>query len=417
MMIGESLNLASSAEISIMLFKYKAIDTEGEIKEGIIDAFNQDVAVNSLHSRGLVVSSIKPTRRESILRKVPFFNRVSQKELVIVSRQMATLFEAQVPALRTFRLLASETPSLALRESMNKVANDLQEGSSISDALAKHPHIFSGFYVNMVKVGEETGKLSQVFTYLADFLDRTYAATTKAKHALVYPTFVIAAFIGVMILMLTVVIPRISPILIETGAELPIYTKVVLAASQFLLDYGVLTLAGLALVVFFIARYFQTTKGAITLSNIKLNIPYLGNLYQKLYLSRIADNLNTMIASGISVLQALESTAAVVGNDVYETIIKESAQEVKGGKSLSAAFAKYDDIPSIITQMIRIGEESGELGNILKTLAKFYEREVYTAVDTLVDLIQPAIIVVLGVGVGFLLASVLMPIYNIAGSF
>jgi type IV pilus assembly protein PilC len=400
-----------------MLFKYKAIDVKGENKEGVIDAFNKDVAVNSLHSRGFVVSYIKSAKKESILRRVPFFNRVSLKELVIVSRQMATLFEAQVPALRTFRLLAAETPSAVLRESMEKVANDLQEGSSISDALSKHPHVFSPFYVNMVKVGEETGKLAQVFTYLADFLDRNYAATTKAKHALVYPTFVIAAFIGVMILMLTVVIPRISPILVETGTELPIYTKVVLATSQFLLDYGILTIAGLTLVIFFAARYFQTTKGSITLSNIKLNIPYLGSLYRKLYLSRIADNLNTMIASGISVLQALESTASVVGNDVYETIIKESAQEVKGGKSLSSVFAKYEDIPSIITQMVRIGEESGELGSILKTLAKFYEREVYTAVDTLVDLIQPAIIVVLGVGVGFLLASVLMPIYNIAGSF
>jgi type IV pilus assembly protein PilC len=322
-----------------------------------------------------------------------------------------------VPALRTFRLLAAETASSLLRDSMNKVANDLQEGSSVSEALARHPHIFSSFYVNMVKVGEETGKLDQVFTYLADFLDRNYAATSKAKHALVYPAFVVMAFIGVMILMLTVIIPRISPILIETGAELPIYTKVVLSASQFLLDYGILSLAGLALIVFIMAKYFQTAKGAITLSNVKLAVPYLGNLYRKLYLSRIADNLNTMIASGISVLQALESTSSVVGNDVYEAIIRKSAQEVKGGRSLSSVFEKYEDIPSIMTQMIRIGEESGELGNILKTLAKFYEREVFTAVDTLIDLIQPAIIVFLGVGVGFLLASVLMPIYNIAGSF
>ena len=400
-----------------MLFKYKAINAQGETKEGMIDTLSQDMAVNSLQSRGFVVSSVKPLDRASILRKIPFFNRVPVKDVVIVSRQMATLFEAQVPALRTFRLLASETASSVLRISLNKVADDLQEGSSISEALARHPHIFSDFYINMVKVGEESGKLDQVFVYLADYMDRTYAVTMKARHALVYPSFVVMAFIGVMVLMLTFIIPKISPILEETGAELPIYTKVILSTSQFLLDYGILTLAGLIVAAFFAVKYFQTAKGSVTLSNIRLSIPYLGNLYRKLYLSRISDNLNTMIASGISVLQALESTSAVVGNDIYETIMKESAQEVKGGKSLSAAFEKYEDIPSIMTQMIRIGEESGELGSILKTLAKFYEREVMTAVDTLVDLIQPAVIVFLGVGVGFLLAAVLMPIYNIAGSF
>src|SRR3989338_1953366 len=252
--------------------------------------------------------------------------------------------------------------------------------ATLSEALARHPNIFSNFYVSMVKVGEESGKLGQVFVYLADYLDRTYALTNKAKHAMVYPIFVIAAFIGVMVLLLTVIIPKITPILLESGAELPIYTKIVVGMSSFLLTYRIFLLS--------------------------LAIPFLGNLYRKLYLTRIADNMNTMIGSGISMLQALDSTSSVVDNDVFKAIIEESAEEVKGGKALSAAFAKYEDIPSIVTQMIRVGEETGELGNILGTLAKFYQREVVTAVDTLVDLIQPVIILVLGLSVGFLLAAV-----------
>lgn len=400
-----------------MLFKYHAIDNSGAEKEGIIDALNKDVAISSLQNRGLVVSSVEPLEKPSILRKIPFLNRVASKDIVIVTRQMATLFEAQVSALRVFRLLSSETDHPVLKRSLGQVADDLQEGSSISAALEKHPHIFSDFYVSMVKVGEESGKLSQVFVYLADYLDRTYAVTTKAKHALIYPTFVIIAFIGVMVLLFTVVIPRITPILLETGVELPVYTKAVLWMSSFLLNYGIYLLVALIIMTFVFFKYFRTQSGRLTLDNLKLSVPYVSNLYQKLYLTRIADNMNTMTSSGVSMIQAIESTAEVVDNEIFKEILQDAALKVKAGKSLSSALAEYREVPSIMTQMIKVGEETGELAHILDTLAKFYQREVITAVDTLTDMIQPAIIVVLGLGVGFLLAAVLMPIYNIAGAF
>ncbi len=400
-----------------MLFKYHAIDNSGAEKEGIIDALNKDVAISSLQNRGLVVSSVELLEKPSILRKIPFLNRVASKDIVIVTRQMATLFEAQVSALRVFRLLSSETDHPVLKRSLGQVADDLQEGSSISAALEKHPHIFSDFYVSMVKVGEESGRLSQVFVYLADYLDRTYAVTTKAKHALIYPTFVIIAFIGVMVLLFTVVIPRITPILLETGVDLPVYTKAVLWMSSFLLNYGIYLLVALIIMTFVFFKYFRTQSGRLTLDNLKLSVPYVSNLYQKLYLTRIADNMNTMTSSGVSMIQAIESTAEVVDNEIFKEILRDAALKVKAGKSLSSALAEYREVPSIMTQMIKVGEETGELAHILDTLAKFYQREVITAVDTLTDMIQPAIIVVLGLGVGFLLAAVLMPIYNIAGAF
>lgn len=400
-----------------MLFKYKAIDKNGAEKEGIIDALNSDIAIGSLQNKGLIVSLVEPLEKPSILRKIPFLNRVAVKDVVIVTRQMATLFEAQVSALRVFRLLAAETPHPVLKKSLSQIADDLQEGSSISMALDKHPHIFSNFYVNMVKVGEESGRLGSVFVYLADYLDRTYAVTTKAKHALVYPIFVILAFIGVMVLLFTIVIPRISPILLESGVELPVYTRIVLSTSDFILNYGIFVLAAVILLIFVSFKYFKTSSGQLTLDNIKLSIPYISNLYRKLYLTRIADNMNTMISSGVSMIQAIETTAEVVDNRIFREILEESAMKVKGGKSLSSALAEYDDIPSIMTQMIKVGEETGELSHILDTLAKFYQREVITAVDTLTDMIQPAIIMILGLAVGFLLAAVLMPIYNIAGAF
>ncbi len=400
-----------------MLFNYKAIDKMGQPREGAIETSNMDVAVTSLQSRGLIISSIAPVKEGSFLKRIHFMNHVSNKDMVIVSRQMATLFEAQVSALRIFKLIATQVENATLRASFSMITDDLQEGSSISRALEKHPDIFSTFFVNMVRSGEESGHLDQTFGYLADYLDRSYSVTTKAKHALIYPAFVVLTFIGVMILMFTVIIPKIAPILEESGQELPIYTRLVLGLSDFILNYGIFFLIAIVIAIFSLKRFTKTTGGKMSKDQFLLSVPYVGDLYKKLYLSRIADNMNTMVLSGISMIKALETTSAVVGNSVYSNILDQSLEAVKAGRSLSASFEAFPEIPSIMTQMIKVGEETGELGNILKTLAKFYQREVEGAVDTLVDLIEPVMVVSLGLGVGILLAAVLMPIYNLASSF
>lgn len=402
------------------IFKYSAIDQEGKRIKGEVEAINVEVAISSVQKRGLTIASIDSDEEEKkgLFREIKIFQRVSNKDVVILSRQIATLFEAQVSALRVFKLIANETQNPALREVMQEVATDLQGGSAISAALDKHPKVFSEFYVNMVKSGEESGKLDQTFEYLADYLDRTYEVTSKAKSALIYPAFVIFTFIAVMALMMTVVIPRISTIIIESGQEIPIYTKIVIGTSNFVVDYGLWLAIALAIIGGILARYVQKTDdGKLAWSQFRLGIPYVGDLYQKLYLSRIADNMNTMIISGIPMVQALEVTAGVVGDRVYKNILTEALDAVRGGSSVSKAMSNYPEIPGIMVQMIKVGEETGELGKILATLAKFYRREVQTAVDTLVDLIEPIMIVALGVGVGILLAAVLLPIYNISSGF
>ena len=292
----------------------------------------------------------------------------------------------------------------------------MQAGNSISKALAKHPDVFTDFYVNMVRAGEETGKLDQTFMYLADHLDRNYEVVSKAKNALIYPAFVIAVFVGVMVLMFTTIIPKIKGVLIDSGQSLPIYTQVVFGISDFFINYGLVLLAALIVLAVFVYRYTKTPEGAGALARFQLKVPYVGNLYQKMYLSIIADNMNTMVASGIPMVRAIEVTAAVVGSEVYRSILEESLAAVKTGSSFSQALSQYEEIPNMLTQMIRVGEESGELGSILKTMARFYQREVMNAVDTLVSLIEPVMIVGLGLGVGILLASVLIPIYDIANA-
>jgi len=337
--------------------------------------------------------------------------------MVVLSRQLATLFESQVSALRVFRLVAEGNDQPLIRNTLHEVADDLQAGSTISGALAKHPKVFTNFYVSMVKAGEESGKLDEVFLFLADSLDRTYEVTSKARNALIYPAFVIVVFFAVMILMFTMVIPKISGILVDSGQEIPIYTKVVLAISSLLVNYFwilaiVLVVGGYAFV-----RYVRTDDGELQFERFKLSMPYLGGLYRKLFLSRISDNMNTMLSSGIPMIRTLEITADVVGGRIYRDILLNAVEMVKGGASVSDTFSRYEEMPNIFIQMVRVGEETGQLGNILKTLAKFYQREVINAVDTMVDLIEPVMIVMLGVGVGVLLASVLVPIYNIAQGF
>jgi len=400
-----------------MLFKYHAIDQDGHERDGTIEAPSKDVAISALQRRNLVISVIESSEKQSLLeRGVSFFGRIPNKDVVILSRQIATLFEAQVSALRVFRLLSVEVENTQLSAILSAVGDDLQGGSPISKALSRHPKVFTAFYVNMVRAGEESGKLSETFAYLADYLDRSYDIVSKVENALIYPMFVIAVFFGVMALMLTLVIPKISAVLLDSGQAIPIYTRIVIGFSNFLVNYGIFLFIALIAFGFYLWQLGKTERGKLILDSLKLSVPYVGDLYKKLYLARIADNFSTMLLSGVSVVETITITGTVVGNAAYEVVLIEVGKDVKGGSSISGALGKHSEIPNIMVAMTKIGEETGELGKILTMLAKFYNREVTNAVDTLVGLIEPIMIVLLGLGVGTLLAAVLLPIYNLAGA-
>jgi type IV pilus assembly protein PilC len=400
-----------------MLFKYKVVDDKGISKEGEIDAPNRDIAITGLQRRGLIIISIQEEGKKKSIFSFSFTQKVPMKEIVILSRQISTLFEAQVSALKAFTMLAANTENKILSKKLTEIGDDLQAGVSISGALAKHPDIFSNFYVNMVKVGEETGKLNETFDHLANYLNRQYALTSKTRNALIYPIFVICTFFVVMGLMFVVVIPKLSAIILDSGQEAPIYTQIIIGISNFFVNYGFLVIIFLVLLGLWLWRLSGTEKGKIYLDRMRLSMPAVGNLYTKLYLSRIADNMDTMLTSGVPIVRAIDITAEVVGSRVYKEILKDVAEGVKSGMSFSIAFGKHEaQVPGIMVQMIKIGEETGSLGEILKTLSDFYKREVDDAVDTLVGLIEPVMIVVLGLGVGVLLVSILLPIYNMAGN-
>jgi type IV pilus assembly protein PilC len=403
-----------------MLYRYVAVEqTTGQERRGEIDAANRDLAIAALQHRGFVIMSINEEgKKPDWMKNITIFEKkVKYKDVVILSRQISTLFLAQVPALRIFQLLAAETENIALRLRLESVSEDLRAGMPVAQAMSKFPDTFTPFYTNMVRAGEESGNLSKTFEYLADYLDRTYELINKTKKALVYPAFVISIFFIVMIMMLVVVIPKLTVIITETGKELPFYTKIVIAMSNSLINYGLYILIVLVVLVFFAIRYAKSQEGAEVFAQISLNIPYIGDLYRKLYLSRICDNINTMVSSGVAMVRAVEISAEVVDNELYKKAMTAVAQDVRTGVSLSGALGKTNLVPQVMVQMVRVGEETGEVGNILETLSKFYKREVDNEVDTIVGLIEPAMILLLGLGVGGLLTSVLMPIYDITSSF
>ncbi|OHA01203.1 MAG: hypothetical protein A3H71_02505 [Candidatus Sungbacteria bacterium RIFCSPLOWO2_02_FULL_48_13b] len=403
-------------------FQYNAKTREGEERKGTVDAPSLEAAIDALQRNNLIILGVDPVQEKTSFFSggkfnFGFFNRVSQKDVVILSRQLSTLFEAKVPVVQALKTLVTESSGVALKEAMVGVLDDVNGGSSLSAAMAKHPAVFSAFYINMVRSGEESGKLQEVFTYLADYLERSYALTSRARNAMIYPAFVFSSFIGVVVVMLVVVIPKLTSIFEETGQTVPLYTQVVISASNFLRVWGWLVLLLLFVVAYFLWRYSRTQEGKRIFHTLQLQIPIFGNLYRKIYLARMTDNLGTLITSGIPILRALQITSDVVGNMLYQEAILNAVTSVKDGNTIANALEESKEMPALVVQMIRIGEEAGRLDFILRSIARFYQRDVDNLLENMVSLIEPALIIFLGIAVGGLVASVLVPLYNISSAF
>ncbi len=397
------------------IFEYRARTKEGEIRSGVVDTSSQEAALALLQQNKLVVISVKEKSKPKLW-EIKIGGRVKYKDVVIFSRQMSTLFEAHIPVVSALKTLLAETNKEALRTVIASLSDDITGGLSLSQALAKHGETFSSFYINLVRSGEESGKLQETFSYLADYMERSFYLTSKAKNAMIYPAFVMLAFVGVMVVMLVVVIPRLVSIFKETGQEVPFYTQVVITASDLLRQWGLLMLLAIIGATIFGWRWSQTPPGKLFFHSLQLKIPIIGNLYRKLCMARLSDNLHTLIISGIPILRALSITGEIVGNIVYQRAVEQAIVAVRAGNTISSAFEKVPEIPAFVTQMIKIGEASGKLDFILSNISKYYQREVDSLVDNLVALIEPVLIIFLGLGVGLMVGSVLVPLYNMTGN-
>lgn len=398
-----------------MQFSYQARTPEGESRSGTIEARSRNGAIEVLQRSNLIVVDLNPAGAGSWLTwRIKFFDRVSQRDVVIFSRQLTTLFEAKVPVIQALRTLATEAENAVFRSAIGDILDDVSGGASLSQAFGRFPKIFGLFYINLVRAGEEAGKLEQVFTYLADYLERSYVLTAKARNSLMYPAFIFVTFIGVMAVMLVVVVPKLASIFADLDQQLPFYTRAIIWLSLFFRQWGALFLVFLVIAGTALQKFFVTERGRGIFDAIKIRVPLIGGLLRKIYLTRLTDNLSTLIVAGIPILRALQITADVVGNRTYAVVILEAAESVKSGNTISAAFERHAAIPPLVTQMIKIGEESGRLDFILKSAARFYQRDVDNLLENFVSLIEPALIIMLGLGVGVIVAAVLVPLYNLS---
>ncbi len=399
-----------------MKFSYKARDKEGQVKAGEVIASDEGRAEQLLEENGLVVLSMSQQSETSLASLNPFGKSVNSKELVLFSRQLATLISARVPILPSLRILEEQIDSQYLLTVTKDLVTSIENGESLSAALARHDEVFSNVYVSLVRSGEASGSLDKSLIYLADSLEKDYELRSKVKSAMTYPVFVLTALMVVMGLMFKFVLPNLTSVLEEQGGSLPPISVALISFTKFFNHYWWLLLLIIAGVVLGIRAYVNTSFGGRQLDIIKVRAPVIGNIFTKIYLARFARNLSTLVKGGIPIIKSLNIVSDIIGNTVYRDILLETITNIEGGKTISDGLAGRKEFPNIVVQMVKVGEQTAQLDEILGKLAAFYEKEVDSTVATLTTLMEPLIMIVLGIGVGILVAGILMPIYNLANT-
>jgi type II secretory pathway component PulF len=398
-----------------MKFNYQARSETGKVQSGVVEASDREAAFDVLRTHGLYVTALEEITSVPVYaRKLRIFERVTKKDIVLFSRQVSIMFKSKVPVVETLQTVARQSRKPVLKEKILKIAGKVEGGTTLSESLSLYPKIFTPFYINMVKSGEASGKLSDVFLYLADYLEREHSFQGKIRGALIYPLFILIVFLAVFVIMMVYVIPQLAEVLKETERELPLITRSVIAISDFLKSRGIIAaLVFLGLIIAFV-QFVKSKAGKKFFDKNLLRLPMLGAFLKRLYLARCALNLSTLISGGLPIAQALEISAEVVGNGIYRKVILKTRDEVKKGESISSVLEKYPNlIFPLFYQMVTVGEKTGTLDSSLMNVVEFYQKDVDRTLDNFIKLLEPIFIIFLGGVVAGLMGAVLMPLYSI----
>lgn len=345
------------------------------------------------------------------------FSRPSQKDVVLFTRQMATLVDADVPLVEGLHAIVRQIEKESFRKVISTVISSIEGGASLSVALDEHRKVFSKFYISLVRAGEIAGKMQTTLAYLADYLERSSSLNSKIRGALAYPAFVLFALILVTGIMITTVLPQLLSIVKDAGiTDIPLTTKIVIAITDFVNSFIILILALLIGGVIFLFYYIKTPSGRQWFDSFKIGIPRFGRVVRNLYLARIAETLSTLIKSGVPILEGLNITSEVVGNVIYKGILLQAIENIRGGGTISEVFERYKEFPPLVNSMLVIGEKTGRTDFMLENIFNFYKTEAENDIQNLAQLIEPVLILLLGLGVGVLVAAVLLPIYSLVGA-
>lgn len=400
-----------------MKFFFKAKNELGEVKEGFVEAIGEEFATEILQKNGLILLSLKVEENKISLERQfqRLWEGVNQRELAIFFRQLATLIEAKVPVTSSLQSVAEQTDNEYLRSIAREMSDDIDDGMPFSEALERHKDTFSSLIINMVKAGEISGGLQRSIKYIADNIEKNYYMTSKIKGSLMYPGFVIGAASIIGFLVITFILPKITGIIKEMGIAVPWYTKVLMWLGDFMQTYWWAVLLVIIGAIAGFMYYADSEAGKRDMEEIILKIPVVGTISSRLYLIRFAENLSALLAGGIPIVRALTVVADVVGNGIYKRVILQAADNVRTGGLMSQVLMNSPVIPPMVAQMVKIGEETGSTTQVLKAVSDFYSQEVDMLTKNMMSLIEPILIVVLGIGVAIMVVGILLPIYNIAG--
>jgi len=400
-------------------FRYTGRNDLGEIQSGVVEAGSRDLAIKILQDNKIYVLSLESLEKKGFLdRLLQSFQRVKTKDLMIFTRQLSVLLSAKVQLVDSLKALYNQVTDPLLKDAIFDVFTDVEGGMYFSQALAKHPKVFSDFFVNMVRSAELSGRLEETLNYLADYLEKDNNLKTKLRNAMIYPAFIIVVFLAVMILVVTVVIPQLKGIFTESGSQLPFITRVLMSVGDFLLNWGVAIIVFLVIAIFLFVRFIRTPEGKAFWQQLLLSLPIIGPIQKKVAISRFASSCSALLKGGLPIASSLEISGKIVSNIVYEEILTKTADAIRSGSTISNFLAQYPDYFSpMVIQMIAVGEVSGQVDELMQKVADFYSNEVDQTAANLAEIIQPVLIVILGVFIGVFVAAVLMPIYNLAQVF
>lgn len=400
------------------LFEYEAKSLEGQTVRGMVEAPTKEVATEILTDRSYTPLYVRERRASRFTWLAGTqFSRIKSKDIVIFSRQLAVMSSATLPIVTSLRILEKQTANPKLKVIVSEIADEVEGGAKLSSALAKYPDVFSSFYVNMITSGETSGKVDEVLNYLADEQEKNYDLTSRIKGAMIYPAFILSGLVIVGAVMMIYVVPKLTAILEEAGTELPFSTKLLIGVSSFLAGYWWILLIVLVGGFVLLHLYTRTPRGKHLWHTVQLKIPIIGTIYRHIYLVRFTRSMYTLVIGGVPLTRSLEIVSGVVGSAVYQNLIKRTIKEVEDGNSIATIFTQSNEVPAMVSQMMIVGEKTGRLEEIFKRLSDFYTHEVDSLVTNLVTLLEPIIMLVMGVAVGFIVSSILLPMYRLSGSF
>jgi type IV pilus assembly protein PilC len=386
---------------------------EDDLMEGLVEADSESMAVDILEEKGYFVLYLEPKKRGFASLKLTL-GGVSAKDLVIFSRQLSILISAGVAVVDALQDVVAQTKNVKLKKAILKVSSEVEGGVKFSEALSHYPKVFDSFFINIIKSGEVSGRLQEVLIYLADQLEKDYDLKSKIKGALIYPAFVVGSLVVIGVLVMMFVVPKLTDMLTQTGAELPFTTRMLMGLSDFFLGFWWLVL--IFLVGFGVAGYFivKSPRGRAIIDNIKLHLPVFGKMFNSIAVIKFTRSLKTLSLGGVDLVQGLEITAEMVGNTVYRGLILETKEVVEGGGSIGEVFSNNKNVPKMLPQMLETGEDTGRIDDVLTKISEFYTREVNNLIANMMSLLEPFIMITLGVAVGLMITAVIMPMYEIS---